>query len=94
MDDLISRQAVIDLLKKNLSKDIEEVIVTDKNIKLIESMPCAYDVDAVVAELEKERMRYFLTIANGNDENMNLAYCKISNAIDTANDIVRKGGVE
>lgn len=90
MSDLISRQAVIDLLKKNVSKDIEEVIVTDKNIKLIESMPCAYNVDAVVAEME-----YFEKLAEDRWVNgtSNHAYqehkCWVK-----AIDIVRKGGVE
>ena len=58
MGDLISRKAVIELLKKNVSADIEEVVVTDKNIKLIESMPTAYDVEKVVAELENEKERH------------------------------------
>lgn len=53
MSDLISRQAVIDLLKKSASRDIEEVVVTEKNIKLIMDMPKAYDVDAVVAEIRR-----------------------------------------
>lgn len=90
MSDLISRQAVIDLLKKNLSKDIEEVIVTDKNIKLIESMPTAYDVEKVVAELE-----YFAKLAEDRWVNgtSNHAYqehkCWVK-----AIDIVKRGVVE
>jgi oligoendopeptidase F len=52
---LIDRQAVIDLLKKSASKDIEEVVVTEKNIKLIMDMPKAFDVDVVVNQLEEER---------------------------------------
>ena len=55
MADLIDRQAVIDLLKKSTSRDIEEVVVTEKNIKLIMDMPKAFDVEKVVAELEKAR---------------------------------------
>lgn len=41
MADLIDRQAVIDLLKKSAERDIEEVVVTEKNIKLIMDMPKA-----------------------------------------------------
>ena len=52
MADLIDRQSVIDLLKKSASRDIEEVVVTEKNIKLIMDMPKAYDVEKVVAGLE------------------------------------------
>lgn len=58
MDDLISRKAVIDLLKKSASRDIEEVVVTEKNIKLIMDMPKAFDVDAVVAEIAEKAQKY------------------------------------
>lgn len=58
MDDLISRQAVIDLLKKNTTRDIEEVVVTEKNIKLIMDMPKAFDVDAVVEAMEEWTAKY------------------------------------
>lgn len=55
MSDLISRQAVIALLKKNTTRDIEDIIITNKHIKLIADMPKAYDVDAVIEQLEEER---------------------------------------
>ncbi len=41
MTDLISRQSVIDLLKKSASRDIEEVVITEKHINLIKDMPKA-----------------------------------------------------
>ena len=59
MADLIDRQAVIDLLKKSASRDIEEVVVTEKNIKLIMDMPKAFDVDAVIKQLEEEAYNGF-----------------------------------
>jgi hypothetical protein len=80
MNDLISRQAVIDLLKKSASRDIEEVVVTEKNIKLIMDMPKAYDVDAVIEQLEEES---FPTHEN---------YSAIW--LDKATTIVKRGGVE
>ena len=85
MNDLISRQAVIDLLKKSASRDIEEVVVTEKNIKLIMDMPKAYDVDAVVEELK--------SLSNAEAD---YYYANSNDVIDreTAIDIVRKGGVE
>ena len=88
MGDLISRKAVIELLKKNVSADIEEVVVTDKNIKIIESMPCAYDVEKVVAELACNS-RFIDDI---NEHNIKCISCVVGQK--TAIDIVKKGGVE
>lgn len=80
MGDLISRKAVIELLKNNVSNDIEEVIVTDKNIKLIESMPCVYDVEKVVEQEEN-----FL---------VNFGVPKDTKVHRKIIDIVKRGGVE
>ena len=85
MDDLISRQQVIDLLKKSASRDIEEVVITEKHINLIKDMPVAYDVDAVVAELEENSHNEFSPAYGGNYQ-----IISVYDAIDT----VRKGGVE
>lgn len=53
MADLIDRQTVIDLLKKNTTRDIEDIIITNNHIKLIADMPKAYDVDAVVGKIRR-----------------------------------------
>ena len=53
MADLIDRQAVIDLLKKSADRDIEEVVITEKHIKLIESVPIAFDFEKVTEEIAK-----------------------------------------
>lgn len=55
MADLIDRQAVIDLIKKNTTRDIEDIVITNNHIKLIADMPKAYDVSKVIAQLEEER---------------------------------------
>ena len=88
MDDLISRQAVIDLLKKSASRDIEEVVITDKHINLIKDMPCAYDVDAVIEQLKEES--YFV-IPRGKSA----SYCA-DTVIDIGDaiSVVKRGGVE
>ena len=92
MDDLISRQSVIDLLKKSASRDIEEVVVTEKNIKLIMDMPKAYDVEKVVAEIKKkhcQKCRNILSVPNAEE------YCKSQKCrIDDICNIVKRGGVE
>ncbi len=94
MDDLISRQAVIDLLKKSASRDIEEVVITEKHINLIKDMPCAYDVEKVVAELETLRLKYarLWAVCEDNFEKHEL-YIRCLQ-IDKDIEIVRKGGVE
>ena len=85
MGDLISRKAVIELLKKNVTSDIEEVIVTDKNIKLIESMPTAYDMEKVVQQLE-ETKSVISRFDFESQKRIGLVY------LDSAIDIARKGG--
>lgn len=85
MADLIDRQAVIDLLKKNTTRDIEEVVVTEKNIKLIMDMPKAFDVDAVVEKLEEEKGK-FEGIYTGYAEGLVDAY-------EHAISVVKEGGI-
>ena len=52
-NDLISRQAVIDLLQKNMSNDIQDQIITENNINLICSIQTAYDVEKIMEQLEE-----------------------------------------
>ena len=62
-NDLISRRALIDAIKKWLPKyprgkeqRLEDIIATDLSVSMlmeIEESPTAYDVDAVCEELEK-----------------------------------------
>lgn len=88
MNDLISRQAVIDLLKKSASRDIEEVVITEKNIKLIMDMPKAYDVEKVIEDLSSNS-RFIDDI---NEHNIKCISCVIGQK--TAIEIVLRGGVE
>ena len=52
------------------------------------------DVDKVVEQFKKLKMRYFLTIANTGDADKDCAYKNIANTIDRAIDIVKGGGAE
>ena len=52
MSDLISRSEAIKLLRKNMSNDIQDQIITENNINLIESLPTAFDTERVVEQLE------------------------------------------
>jgi len=81
MDDLISRQAAIDLLRNNISRDIQDQIATENNINLIQSMPTTYNVEKVVTELVEADQGYCWMCGGGID-------------VRVATDIVKRGGIE
>lgn len=69
-------------------------MIKDKN-KLSEAMEklARYeDAEDVVKELEDLKMRYFLTLANTGDADKDCAYLNTAIAIDTAIEIVKRGG--
>ena len=59
---------------------------------MLNDQPTAYDVEAVVKELEDLKMRYYFTIANTGDADKDCAYLNTANAIDRAIEIVKRGG--
>lgn len=85
MKDLISKQAVIALLKRENAKrrDIEEVLITERNIELIRDMPVVFNVEKIVEELEK--MKVNTDTVESRHHNM---------IIDICADTVKRGGVE
>ena len=94
MSDLISRSELIDYFYYGIDdKPIIDGISDRKIIDIIKNQPTAYSVDKVVDELEKLKMRYFLTIANTGDEKSDFAYENVGNALDKAIEIVKQGGV-
>lgn len=62
--------------------------------KIIEGQPTAFDTEKVVEQLEEVNMNYFLTIANTGSEKLDIAYGYVSDSINKAIDIVKKGGAE
>lgn len=60
--------------------------------KLVDSQPTAFDVEEVVRELRDLKMRYYLTIANTGDADKDCAYLNTASAIDSAIEIVKRGG--
>jgi len=94
MGDLISRSDVIKALEEcNLDKSLFEKDVFEK----INSIPTAYDVEKVVAELEKEQEihteHYNISIYKDYPD-VKQRYKQIQLVIDNAIDIVKRGAVE
>jgi hypothetical protein len=94
MSDLISRSAVLNFIKEEVKQDRPDDFKIRNIQRFIEGLPTAYDTDKVVAELEEERLNYFLTIANTGSEKLDIAYGYASDAVNRAIDIVKRGGVE
>ena len=46
--------------------------------------------EKIIEKLEKEKMSYFLTIANTGDEKLDYTYEKVGNALDKAIEIVKQ----
>ena len=85
MSDLISRSALIEKLEEKMfdSKLMCPVIKLTDLIELIDEQPTAYDVETVMAELCKEANETTVDFCSG-------VFVNVESAID----IVRKGGVE
>ena len=62
-------------------------------IKEVDTQPTAYDVNKVVEDVKQIKFEHFLTIANTNNEALDVAYEKVGNAIDKAVKIVKSGGM-
>ena len=94
MSDLISRSEAIKLLRKNMSNDIQDQIITENNINLIESLPTAFDTEKVVEQLEQYANGKICNMHRNcpHKDNDNIA-CENCGALG-AIDIVKKGGVE
>lgn len=94
--DLISRSALVNTI---LTENQRCITSTGHEMSIsmicdfILNHPKAYDVDAVVEELEKEKTICFLTDANTGNEVSDLVYRRVYSALDKAIEIVKEGGV-
>lgn len=75
----------------------KEIVGTETKIRrqvceMIDIQPTAYDVDAVVAELEEHKTQYGKLQLAHNDANMVCVYVGKEQAIDCAIEIVKAGG--
>ena len=72
-------------LEHNYNVYVDFNIQQVKNFEMMESR--------IVEEIKKEKMTYFLTIANTGDKPLDVAYEKVGNALDEAIEIVKRGGI-
>lgn len=72
-------------LEHNYNVAVDFNIQQVKNFEMMESR--------IVEEIKKEKMTYFLTIANTGDKTLDVAYEKVGNALDEAIEIVKRGGI-
>ncbi len=75
----------IRMLEHNYNVAVYFNIQQVKNFQMMENN--------IVKEIEQEKLRYFLTLANTGDKVLDVAYENVGNALDRAIDIVRRGGV-
>lgn len=61
-------------------------------VNMLNHAPTAYDVDFMLEKFRDLKMRYYLTLANTGDVEMDYAYQNIANVIDECIEIVK--GVE
>ena len=92
MSDLISRSELIKEFNKYCGN--QRYLVSENIREIINNQPTAYDIEKVVEKLEKERLIYFLSIANTGDKSFDVAYEKVGQTIDKAIEIVKQGGVD
>ena len=102
---LIDADKLIELVKLQQQDALDGANITNKTIfkqkvvdcknfiELIQEMPTAFDLEAVVKKFEEEKLRYFLTMANTGDVRMDFIYEEVGNAIDKAIEIVKGGAV-
>jgi hypothetical protein len=59
--------------------------------EFVDNIPTAYDVEAVVRELEEKRVIAFLTLANSGNEALDKAWEYVGTYLDEVIEIVRGG---
>ena len=91
MDDLISREAIIEAVDRHTRED---GTLDDDITIILEEVKTAFDKEKVIEELENLKAQYFITIVNTGDERLGFAYKYVWNALNHAIEIVEKGGIE
>lgn len=79
--------------RRNDSENQKEIYETIQEcMKAVEEQPTAFDVEKVVREIRDLKLSYYMTIANTGDADKDYVYLNVANAIDTAIEIVKRGG--
>lgn len=79
-------------MKTKKTMKVDKEIVEKKTWEDADRMPIAFDVEKVVREIRDLKLSYYMTIANTGDADKDYVYLNVANAIDTAIEIVKRGG--
>ena len=90
---LIDADALIDFIDSEHLRHPDDLSFSEVDVvNMLNHAPTAFDVENVVRELRESKMCYYLTIANTGDADNDFAYLNTASAIDSAIEIVKRGG--
>lgn len=81
-------------MKTKRTMKVDKEMVKKKTWEDADRMPIAFDVEKVVREIRDLKLSYYMTIANTGDADKDYVYLNVANAIDTAIEIVKRGGID
>lgn len=81
-------------MKTKRTMKVDKEMVKKKTLEDADRMPIAFDVEKVVREIRDLKLSYYMTIANTGDADKDYVYLNVANAIDTAIEIVKRGGID
>lgn len=81
-------------MKTKRTMKVDKEMVEKKTWEDADRMPIAFDVEKVVREIRDLKLSYYMTIANTGDADKDYVYLNVANAIDTAIEIVKRGGID
>ena len=79
-------------MKMGITMKANKEMVEKKTWEDADRMPIAFDVEKVVREIRDLKLSYYMTIVNTGDADKDYVYLNVANAIDTAIEIVKRGG--
>lgn len=85
--DKITDEEIVSYLGASFASCVDDIR------ELLNDQPITYDIGCVLKELGDLKMKYFLTLANTGDVEIDCTYQNIANTIDEIIEIVKMGGM-